>query len=154
MELSDLVGVHKLDAVDFSSENIQERYGESFEFCNVMRFRLDGIAYVCVEDPQDGYRSSMRELQIDHKAKMKNRFAPVRVVGVYKDKGHGYSDQCDILELVDEASGLVVIEVGTDNTDDYYPGFVSVFRPENMTHKEITPTSWPKKRRLRIRKSS
>jgi hypothetical protein len=34
--------------------------------------------------------------------------------------------------LVCDKDGLVILEVGTDNNDDYYPSFVSSWKPENM----------------------
>jgi hypothetical protein len=37
------------------------------------------------------------------------------------------------LELKD-LIGQVVLEVGTENVYDYYPGFVSSFHPERMAH--------------------
>ena len=56
-------------------------------------------------------------------------FAGQRVVGrlgvsVYK--------KTDILELIDVVTGKLVLEVGTDYSDDYYPSFVANFNPEAM----------------------
>lgn len=122
-----LVGEHLLDAVDTFNEQ-RERYG-SFEDCECIRFRLDGKVYTAVEDPTDGYRSSMETLFVsdDH---VKNVFQPVRVLA-RKNEG----DNCttnDMLELIDIVTGKVVLEVGTGNTGDYYPYFVSSWHPENM----------------------
>ena len=36
------------------------------------------------------------------------------------------------LELLDCKTGKTVLEVGTENTDDYYPCFVANWSPENM----------------------
>lgn len=130
MELQDLIGEHLLDAVDFSNEQVKT-WGEEFEDCHVMRFRLDGKVYTAMEDPGDGYRSSMREITVGD-WEMSNTFPPVRVIGRHRTEGR-YSGVDDVLELIDVGTGKVVIEVGTDNVDDYYPGFVAHFDPAAMT---------------------
>lgn len=136
VELKDLVGKHILDAVDFSNEQVKT-WDDEFEDCGVVRFRLDGKVFVATEDPSDGYRSSMRDIALLGDVPMQNVFVPQAVVGRYQAErpaceGADYTNQTDILELVDEVTGRVVLEVGTDNTDDYYPSFVSSFHPEAM----------------------
>lgn len=123
MELKDLVGEHILDGVDFSNEKVKT-WRDEFEDCQVCRFRLDGTVYSAVEDPDDGYRSSMNELTVDEAADIKNQFPACRVLGRHRTN--------DVLELIDVATGKVVLEVGTDNTDDYYPSYVASFHPEAM----------------------
>lgn len=129
MELQDLCGEHMLDAVDFSTEQF-DSYGDgSFENAEVIRFRLNGVVYTATEDPKDGYRSCMRELVVSN-AEMTNSFQPMRVIGRHRTTGRY---DCDILELIDAVTGRIVLEVGTENTDDYYPGFVAAFHPEAMS---------------------
>ena len=130
MELKDLVGEHLLDAVDFSNEKVKEEYGSGFEDCQVMRFRLDGNVYTVIEDPSDGYRSAMREIAKTND-KMNNTFPAVRVVCVHRE--HHDRSAADVLQLICVASGKIVVEVGTGNTDDYYPYFVAEFHPEAIT---------------------
>lgn len=129
MELKDLVGDHKLDAVDFSEESIKT-YGDVFEDCQICRFRLDGIVYLAIEDPDDGYRSYMRDLKTDESAIMKNVFDPIDVVCHHRTKNR--CDNDDILEVINKKTGKVILEVGIGNYDDYYPYFVANFRPENI----------------------
>lgn len=131
MELKELAGEHLLDAVDFSNEQVKT-WGEQFEDCQVMRFRLDGKVYVAVDDPDDGYRSHMNDLTVSEDATMKNVFEPVKVIGRHREKG-SYGDVDDVLELIDAGTGQLVLEVGTESTDDYYPCFVASFHPEAMT---------------------
>jgi len=103
-----------------------------FEDASVIRFRLDGVVYTAVENPDDGYRSSMKEIYIATNAKerkVNNTFRGHRVLAKKKTQ-KGQSD--DTLEFIDLLTGKVVLEVGTDNTDDYYPSFVSTFTPENL----------------------
>jgi hypothetical protein len=133
MELSDFSGVYSLDGVDFDSTQIEDYYSR-FKDAEVCRFRLNGVIYAVVEDPEDGYRSSLRELVVDDSADMKNVFSPVEVIANHVTDRPGYFSgrSCDILELTDSKTGEIVLEVGTDDTDDYYPYFVASFYPEAM----------------------
>lgn len=129
MELKELTGKKVLDAVDFSAESIKS-WGDSYEDCQVCRFRLDGVVYSAVEDPDDGYRSHMRDLVVNENSTMTNVFEGQEVLCRYRDKSEYDTD--DVLELVDTTTGKVVLEVGTRNTDDYYPWFTATFNPEAM----------------------
>ncbi|POO54367.1 hypothetical protein CPJ18_02395 [Agrobacterium rosae] len=131
-ELTDLIGKRRLDAVDFDNEQVKELYGDGYEDSSVCRFRLDGVVYIAIEDPDDGYRSSMRNLTVANDATMKNVFPSVEVLGRHRTTGE-YGETDDVLELIDTITGKVVLEVGTDNSDDYYPSFVASFHPENMS---------------------
>ena len=132
MELADLVGEHILDAVDFSNEQLKREYSDEFETAQVMRFRLDGIVYAVVEDPDDGYRSSMQEIIVDESATMVNVFPPIKIVGRYRTETGDKCNRADILELIDVKTGKTVLEAGTDASDDYYPSYVASFHPEAM----------------------
>lgn len=132
-ELADLLGEHWLDAVDYGIEKVHE-YGEHFNDATALRFRLNGIAYTVIEDPSDGYRSSLGQVFTSDGADMKNVFNPVWVVGRWKEPNPLDDDPCEIIELVDLWTGKIVIEVGTDYSDNYYPSFVGSFTPENMVH--------------------
>lgn len=61
IEFDALVGEHMLDAVDFATEKIQS-YGDRFEDAQCMRFRLDGVVYCAIENPDDGYRSCLDKI--------------------------------------------------------------------------------------------
>jgi hypothetical protein len=129
ISLDTLVGEHTLDAVDTFSESIKQ-YGSRFEDCSIIRFRLDGKVYTATEDPDDGYRSSLGTLFVSADEPMTNVFPEIRVTARKKANDGSYVN--DTLELIDIVTGKVVVEVGTDNTDDYYPWFVGAFFPENM----------------------
>ena len=128
MKLKDFTGTKVLDAVDFLTEKTTNYYDE--ENCQVCRFRLDGVVYVAVEDPNDGYRSMMKDLKIDNDATMKNIFIGCEVICTHIEKGDYYDH--DILELVDAKTGKAVLRVGTGNYNDYYPYFVAEFNPTAM----------------------
>ena len=128
VELDSLVGEHVLDGVDMFAERVK-MWGDSFEDANAIRVRLDGRVYTAIEDPDDGYRSSLGQLFVDE-SEIKNVFPPIRVLA--KKKASDTWGVNDTLELVDVVTGKVVVEFGTDNTEDYYPSFVAAFWPENM----------------------
>lgn len=130
MKLVQLVGEHVLDGVDFFNDLFLQ-YGEDFAGSNVLRFRLDGVVYVAAEDPCDGYRSTLADVFVREGATMRNVFAPVKVRGRWRGPNSNGTED-DILELLDAKTGRVVLEVGTDNSADYYPGFVASFHPEAM----------------------
>ncbi|MFT4064348.1 hypothetical protein [Paraburkholderia sp.] len=97
-------------------------------------FILDGKCYTAMENPEDGYRSSMRELVVTKGASISNRFKGVKVVG--QRRSEDQYQKHSVIELVDAVTDKVVIEFGTANTDEYYPYFVSGFHPENMVLNE------------------
>ena len=85
VDLDSLVGEHVLDGVDLSNERVKT-WGEHFEDAGVIRFRLDGKVYTAVEDPSDGYRSSMDRIFVED-CKISNAFPPIRVVARKKESG-------------------------------------------------------------------
>lgn len=115
VDLKTLVGEHLLKGVDTGF------VGEA----NTISFTLGDKTYIALEDENDGYRSSMKSLQVT-KEKLKNTFRGQRVVGSLT------GDNDDLLQFIDCKTGKIVLRVGTDNSDDYYPCFVSKFTPENM----------------------
>lgn len=127
--LTDLLGERMLDAVDFTCEKIHQ-YSDEYEDASVCRFRLDGVVYMAVEDPNDGYRSSLGSLIVPNDKTMGNVFPPVAVIG--RMMADDEYEKHDVLEFVDAFTGKVVLEVGTANTNDYYPSFVASFHPEAM----------------------
>jgi len=132
VELDSLVGEHILDAVDISVDSVKDTYGDYFVDCELVRFRIDGNVYTAIEDPSDGYRSSLRSLIISPNDEMRNVFPAVRVLARKKDNSDRYGGSNDTLQFIDLVTGKTVLEVGTDNSDNYYPSFVGAFWPENM----------------------
>jgi hypothetical protein len=125
-----LIGKHYLSGVDQTNERIKEEWGDGYEDCEAITFVLDGKTYVAVEDPSDGYRSSMRCLQ-ESESTVNNTFEPIEVL--VKEAANRDKYEVDhILEMIDTTTGLVVLEIGTANTDDYYPYWVGNFYPQNM----------------------
>jgi len=134
IDLKSLVGKHFLSGVDESNVKIKQ-YNDEFEDCQCINFVLDGTTYTAVEDPEDGYRSTLKEV-FASKEKVTNNFYPVEVLIIHRDSNrissHFLSD-CDILEFIDTKNGKCVLEIGTDNYDNYYPQFVASWTPENLS---------------------
>lgn len=129
VELESLIGEHMLDGVDTFIERVAT-YGSHFEDASAIRFRIDGVTYTAIENPDDGYRSSLERLFVSADTAMQNVFPPIKVLA--RKKANEKYQTNDTIELIDVVTGKVVLEVGTDNTDDYYPSFVGAFFPENM----------------------
>ncbi len=136
--LDDLVGTHQLTGVELGVRYPEEsRYHPSDE-ANTIAFILDGITYVAVENPSDGYRSMLEGLELGTPDLVKNTFDPIAVTASYgaKDNRNTWENREEVLEFRDP-TGALILEVGTDNADDYYPSFVANWRPEAIgTGKE------------------
>lgn len=127
--LESLVGLHTLYGVDFGiAEKGEYHYRD--EPPNTCVFVLDGETYTVTEDANDGYRSAMEDIKKGG-AEVANRFPPCPVLCRMRTKGE-YGTVDDVLEMIDQVSGKVVLEIGTSNTDDYYPSFVAHFDPTSM----------------------
>lgn len=85
-------------------------------------FTLDGAHYAAVENPDDGYRSYMDELQIVDTPPTAS-FTPQPVI--VESVGDFWEIKCAI-------SGKLVLRCGTDYADDYYPVCVIEYIPENL----------------------
>ena len=129
-------GTYLLDGVDFGDIDVKERFCSSASTC---RFRLDGKVYVAVEDPEDGYRSCLQEILISADTSMSNTFPPVEVRAEHLTGHKDYYGAVDLVRFVDVVTRKPVLDIGTSNTDDYYPSFVASFMPENMTTNAKIP---------------
>ena len=120
MELKELIGMHKLSGVNLNTTKIR---GENV---NSIAFKLDDITYLAVEDPSDGYRSYMDNLEITENT-ISNEFEAIEVMCRMSDVADD-----NVLEMYDAKTTLTVLRIGTENTDDYYPYCVFEYKPENM----------------------
>ena len=124
-----LIGEHLFEGCDLFDTHVASWDGGPMESANAIRFQLDGVVYVAVEDPDDGYRSSMKSLTLSTEP-AENLFSGQRVLVRQASSLKFQVDDC--LEFIDTVTGKQVLKVGTSNTDDYYPSFVANFTPENM----------------------
>jgi len=102
----------------------------------VFVLRLDGAMYWFQEDPQDGYRSSLgiiKRIDVnDLPPGSFISFPPITVecriqtkpeIGSYREDDYRFYG-------VNEQTGLVIFEVGTENYHDWYPMFVALWTPD------------------------
>lgn len=136
MQLTDLVGTHMLSGVDRLYEKVESYSRYDPDSGEVFRFELDGVTYGAHEDPSDGYRSMMSHLST-YEDRPANIFEPVQVEAVMRDcKRERYYGGCEILDLV--YNGEVILSVGTDDYDDYYPYFVARWDPTPLGMVDTT----------------
>ncbi len=130
MEFKEFKGRHLLSGVDRTShqkregESEWEDYGDEYLIC------IDGINYLMIEDLNDGYRSNMLDPEITDR-EIKNRFEEQEVFIQHRTDGHYSGEKSNIMEIY-SMSGDLILEIGTDNIDDWYPGAVFNYIPENM----------------------
>ncbi len=124
--LEQFVGLRELSGVSFDDIAPNSPLGSSYEDASRVTFVLDGEAFQAIEDPDDGYRSSLGHLLRCDIADVKNQFDPIQVLGAMR----GNSD--DVIDFKDVRNGKTILSIGTENTDDYYPSFVANWSPENI----------------------
>lgn len=93
-------------------------------------FRLNGQNYVVWENPCDGYRSYCDIRLTD--VPCKNTFPPqeVFVQSYNQENRDNETNQGILIYNIDD--GSLILKIGTDNYDDYYPCAVMEFHPENL----------------------
>ena len=134
MQLENLVGLHKLTGVEYTSMKCTGFFGSETDAQGIA-FVLDGHVYLALEDENDGYRSACRDLIANDRHMVSNIFEPVEVFCIY-----GADREMDTLDIWDINTNKKILSVGTDNRDGYYPCFVGVFHPEYMIHNKYQDT--------------
>lgn len=124
--LESLVGLHELSGVSFDDIKANTDLNTSYDDASRCTFILDGQAYQAIEDPSDGYRSSMNSLLKCNTEDVVTTFPPIKVLGSMR----GGND--DVIDFADTRNGKTILSVGTSNTDDYYPSFEANWSPENI----------------------
>jgi len=95
-------------------------------------FKLDGIIFKVLEDPDDGYRSHLGVIDYGDQSDsifFRHSLGKVRIETFDTRKRQG---RCEGYRLVDISDGHVWLEFGTDNADDYYPYFVFRHMPKQQ----------------------
>lgn len=145
MELKDFINMHVLSGVDIFPHSSQEfhklmREKDGYNadnFGNVIRFIIDGVTYECVEDNDDGYRSYCGQLYLSDN-EVVNKFEPQVMMGKMGIENE-YDNLSDILYLYDYGTNKLVLKIGTDRSDNYYPCSIIQFYPENMWINRQSP---------------
>lgn len=134
MELKDLVGNHLMTGIETGTVK-RNCWGDELINCNYVKFRLDGVTYMAVEDPEDGYRSCCEELKIVDE-ECKTALPTILVECKMREDAYANSwceEKNDILEFYDVTNKQMFMAVGTGNIDDWYPYFVFEYTPELLS---------------------
>ena len=134
--LESLLGEHFLSGVSRDKIQIPNSYNkDEFEEASSFSFALDGVVFTAIEDPNDGYRSSMDRLFIG--GEIKETFPRVKVFCSMKPNSE--YEKNEVLQMIDVVSEKIILSVGTGNTDDYYPFFVAEWDPTALyLNRELT----------------
>lgn len=128
MELKDFVGKHQFSGVDYAEDGHDGAI--NIIFC------IDGVTYLAQEDLDDGYRSYMDELKVSEKP-CKNTFEPQEVICEHVNKSESWlGEDSDILLIKNAKTGELILKIGTEDVNDYYPSCVMEYHPENMQCNE------------------
>lgn len=136
MTLQDLVGGPYL--FDARGEGTVKPAHEWNSPANAYAFRFDGTTYVVSEDESDGYRSSHDDV---HQATAEDLetitivdfLSPLVVHCVHRTRGK-FAGVDDVLVVINDATDLVIMEIGTTNANDYYPSFHFCWIPEGEAY--------------------
>lgn len=128
IRLDDLVGIHTLSGFDNGPvlSNKSPMASGYYEDANTSLFILDGITYMIIKDPDDGYRSWLGGVYVT-KDVCKFTIPSHIVEGVMNP-----SEASDTIDFIDIITEKPVLSIGTDHSDDYYPSCVMYFQPENL----------------------
>lgn len=133
--LDDLVGDHIIDAVGEFVAKSPSGYGED---SRVFMLRIDGVVHVFAEDVSDYARSSLERIdrvagdEVDGHRVVP--FPPMAVNFVKRPGEHHHT-----IAVIDERTNLGVLEIGTEDWDDYYPTFVAHWQPEGFKVNWLVP---------------
>lgn len=128
--LEHLCGSHIFSGVEMTTEKHHSLYQGEETDRDVCLFTFDGITYKATEDPDDGYRSYCNDIEMADRAPM-YQFPGVQVVCHMMEDS--FESKNNVLVVRDALNGKVILEIGTMNTNDYYPYCHFVYSPENMS---------------------
>lgn len=108
----------------------------SFSFC------VNGLTFTAMENPEDGYRSSLGVIIERSGNHCKNRFPAAALSfrmdgsfpeGAARDELLSVGSSADLISLTHPDLPHEILSVGTEDANDYYPSFSSYFSPELYT---------------------
>lgn len=135
MKLKEFKGRHWLSAVEYSQHQMRDEEEDWEDFGNDCLVCIDGINYLMIEDLNDGYRSNMLDPEITDR-EIKNTFLAQEVFIRHRKDGSYSGEAADVIEIY-SMQGDLILEVGTENIGDYYPGAIFGYYPENMDINKV-----------------
>lgn len=99
-------------------------------------FKIDGIVFKVLEDPDDGYRSYLGTIDYTNKHSSLFFYESIARVKIetYDNKAdyNGLGQKNHGYKLVDVYDGHIWLQFGTQNYDDYYPMFIFRHFPKKL----------------------
>lgn len=119
-----MVGINNLDTAAVSITMNNHTGSE----VNAVAWGMNDNTYIAMEDESDGYRSHLKKIEVHEGqtthldgASRINRAVTIK----YITADDRYTGELDMIEIVDiENPKHIWLDLGTSNTDDYYPSFV------------------------------
>lgn len=130
-------GTYALSGItEFSHED--EWSGNTIEGVLII---LNDVVYEMCYDPDDGYRSFGRFVKTSiPTSEVRFKFPPqlVELRNIVNKVADEYGNETDYkgIEIFDAKNGKIVLEVGTDYLDHYYPCGNFSYKPENLSINE------------------
>lgn len=122
-------GKHFLSGVSMVSFNDKM----TDEYLDGILLTIDGINYIAYTDPNDGWRS----YGCFEETTMKQKFTfPKQVINVevtkenYADES-GWNINREFMTFTND-NGDIILKIGTDYTDTWYPMAISEYYPQNL----------------------
>ena len=108
----------------FNSDEFYNFYGVDGNY-----FKIGNCIFECVEDENDGYRSSLEEIRVIEDADIIQHLI-FQSIPICKVRIVDHDGECfDGYKLISE-SGHCWLEFGTDYYDGYYPLFIVRYNPK------------------------
>ena len=127
------------EQMDFSANWMETLLGMELQFYGAesQAFKVDGVVFEVLCDPDDGYRSYMAGV-IAHKPEQYNFYSlPLATVRLEKftrqpDDESGRDESTNGFQLVDTQDDHVWLEFGTHHHDEWYPSFLFSYHPKEV----------------------
>lgn len=106
-----------------------------WEDANGFVIELDNKTYVVFEDPEDGYRSCGKICEAKDGEVCTNTFPEQKVLVKYFEGVHSngwYSPHVWYYEFLNPETNELILKIGTEDYDDYYPRSILEYYPENL----------------------
>lgn len=126
-------GTYTLSGItEFSHED--EWSGNTIEGILII---LNDVVYEMFYDPDDGYRSFGRFVKSSiPTSEVRFKFPPQLVELRNVENKYGFETDYKGIQIFDAKNGKIVLEVGTDYLDPYYPCGNFSYKPENLSINE------------------
>lgn len=125
--IPDLVGMWALSGITIG---VMSDSPDGYYERNYIDFKLNGKVYRAVEDDNDGYRSMCEKILVLPTKKTETSFEPVVVYGVPRNNIGYYENE--IVDFYDIVTNKIILSIGTESVNDYYPTFIMDWIPENL----------------------